>query len=209
MTTRKQADALRSQLVSLTQREAEVLRYAIDGLDAEDRARLIPELVRPVITQAAVLTAAWYDSLLPTSRFRVSSDQNTVSEGRINYTTAWAWAAKGTEDPIDRMLGAFQRMVFDGSRGVVIDNAKREGAQWHRDAQEKACSFCRLLTVDPNAYNGKYVDMSSHNHDCRCIAVVSRGDNPYIPPPYVQRWKDEVEADKSGNLTETLAAMNS
>lgn len=208
MTTRAQANALRAQLVSLTRRNADELRYAFEGLDADERAELIPEMIRPVIYQAAILTADWYDNLQPDSRFRVSDDQNTVTDGRINYTVEWAWAAPGAEDPVDRMLGAFQRMVFDGSRGVVLDNAKREGVPWHRDAQEAACSFCRLLTVDPEAHNGKYVDMSSHNHDCRCIAVASRGDNVYVPPDYVQDWRSEVEANKSGDLTATLAAMN-
>jgi hypothetical protein len=185
LTTRAQATALRGQLVTLT-----------------------AATVLPIVDLAAIVTAAWYAELDPSSQYVPTDEQSAVNEGRINYTLKWAFEQSGQELPVDRMVGAFQRMVFDSSRAIVVDNAKLERVPWHRDALPDACSFCRLLTVDPHAYSGKYVDMPSHNHDCRCLAVVSRGNNSYQPPSYVDAWRREVEANKSGDLTSTLAGMD-
>lgn len=167
----------------------------------------VPSIVMPFVDLAAVITADWYTNLNPDSKFVPTDEQFAVKEGRIAYTLAWSFEQHGEVTPGDRMTGAFQRMVFDASRNIVVTNAKTEGMAWHRDALPDACEFCRLLTVDPHAYRGKYVDMPSHNHDCRCLAVVSRGANVYDPPSYVEEWRREVEANKTGNLTETLAGM--
>lgn len=168
----------------------------------------VAHVLMPIIDLAAVHTADWYTKLDPSSRYNPTDVQDAVKDGRINYTLAWAFGQQGDVTPADRMIGAFQRMVFDASRNVVITNAKLEKVPWFRDAREDACSFCRLLTVNPHAYHGKYVEMPSHNHDCRCLAVVSRGENIYRPPAYVERWRREVQAAQAGNLTEKLAGMD-
>jgi hypothetical protein len=168
----------------------------------------ITHVVMPILDLAAVHTADWYASLDPSSRYNPTDVQTAVNDGRINYTLAWSFGKDADVAPVDRMAGAFQRMVFDASRNVVISNAKLEKVPWFRDAREDACSFCRLLTVNPHAYHGKYVEMPSHNHDCRCLAVVSRGENAYQEPPYVQQWRREVQANRTGNLTEKLAGMD-
>lgn len=208
MTTRRQADALRSKIHGLVTGRAEILQTIVDTTPLADLTDLLPEVMWPVIDQAAILTAEWYDSLVPNGRFRVRDEHDAVTDGRIAYTISWAAKASGQETFGDRIVGTFQRMVFDASRGVVVGNAKREGVPWHRDARSDACSFCRLLAVDPGAYHGKYVEMPSHNHDCRCIAVASRDGNPYVPPAYVEEWEREVRAQKSGDLTSTLAGMD-
>ncbi|HJT91704.1 MAG TPA: hypothetical protein VJ777_07130, partial [Mycobacterium sp.] len=171
MTTRSQADALRRQLVTLTRRGQRTLSNLFDTYNQAQLAEAVPHVVLPIIDLAAVSTAAWYADLDDASSF-VPVDDSRVQEGRVNYTLSWAFNQTGESSPADRFIGAFQRMVFDGSRNVVVASAKLEGVPWHRDALPDACSFCRLLTVDPQAYDGKYVEMPSHNHDCRCLAVV-------------------------------------
>jgi len=166
-----------------------------------------PTLLLPYVDLAASIAADWYDNLDLAANFRVS-EVSGVDGSRIAYTAKWAFNAAGEEPPLNRMVGAFQRMVFDAARTVVVSNAKAEGLHWFRDAREDACSFCRLLTVNPRAYRGKYVDMPSHNHDCRCLAVVQRGDTPYAEPPWVARWRREVSQSVSGDLTSTLATMD-
>lgn len=205
MTTRKQADDLRGKLMSLVREGTDEIRGVFGLYSPEYVQSILPSLITPTLDRASILTADWYQNLSD-KPFRVR-EFFPVSEGRINYTSAWAYKLAGEADPVEHMAGAFQRMVFDCGRQTVIGNAKLERVKWERDANEDSCPFCRLLTVDPHAYNGKYVDMPSHNHDCRCIAVASRDGNPYIPPAYVQTWRDEHERKKTGNLTETLAAM--
>lgn len=206
MTTRAQANALRSQLVSLTRRGERTLSNLFDTYTKAQLEDTISHIVLPIVDLAAIRTAAWYAELNPTSRF-VPIDNSGVQEGRVNYTLQWAFNQPGEITPADRFIATFQRMVFDGSRNVVVGSAKLEGVPWHRDALPDACPFCRLLTVDPSAYNGKYVDMPSHNHDCRCLAVVSRGENVYTHPDYVDAWRTEVSREKTGELTSTLAGM--
>jgi hypothetical protein len=208
LTTRAQAERLRSQLVTLTRNGARTLDSLFEIYTRAQLEDTISATVMPIVDLAAIITADWYADLDRSSRYVPTDAQWAVKEGRVNYTLVWAFEQTGTELPADRMIGAFQRMVFDASRNIVIDNAKLERVPWHRDALPDACSFCRLLTVDPHAYNGKYVDMPSHNHDCRCLAVVSRGNHAYEPPSYVEGWRSEVEASKSGDLTSTLAGMD-
>lgn len=207
MTTRAQADHLRAQLITLTRRGERTLDNLFATYTQAQLADTITRVVMPIVDLAAVLTAHWYTNLDLASKFNPSDTQTAVSAGRINYTLGWVFGQHGEVTPADRMVGAFQRMVFDASRNVVVSNAKREGVPWFRDARPDACSFCRLLTVDPHAYHGKYVEMPSHNHDCRCLAVVSRGDNIYRPPAYVDEWRREVDAQRAGNLTTVLAGM--
>lgn len=192
----------------MTQRGQRTLANLFDTYRQEQLADTIVFHVMPVLDLAAIATADWYARLDPSSRYNPIDTQFAVKEGRINYTLAWSFGKDRDVAPVDRMNGAFQRMVFDASRNVVISNAKREGVPWFRDARQEACSFCRLLTVNPHAYRGKYVEMPSHNHDCRCLAVVSRGENTYQPPPYVEEWKREVQANRSSNLTKELAGMD-
>lgn len=206
MTTRKQASDLRARIISKVREGTDLIHGVFELYSPEAVAAMMPALIMPILDQTSILTAEWYDSLNPQSRFR-TKEYFPVSEGRINYTVGWAQGLNGPTRPVEHMSGAFQRMVFDCSRQTVIENAKREGVPFHRDAREEACDFCRLLTVDPDAHRGKYVDMPSHNHDCRCVAVVSRGENLYVPPAYVEKWKTEVEASKSASLTDTLAKM--
>lgn len=192
--------------MSLTHRGQRTLANLFDTYTQAQLADTIPFHVLPFVDLAAVITADWYASLNPSSRFN-PVDESGVHEGRVNYTLEWAFNQTGKVTPADRFIGTFQRMVFDGSRNVVVSSAKLEGVPWFRDAMIDACSFCRLLTVDPNAYHGKYVDMPSHNHDCRCLAVVSRGDNTYTPPVFVEDWRREVQANRTGDLTSMLAGM--
>lgn len=206
MTTRKQASDLRGTLMSKVREGSDLIESIYQLYDADEVQELMPALITPILDMAAILTTGWYDDLSPESEYR-PREFFTVSEGRINYTTAWSYKLAGEARPVEHMLGAFQRMVFDSSRQVVVNNAKAEGVQWHRDAREEACDFCRLLTVEPMAYQGKYVDMPSHNHDCECLAVVSRAGNLYVPPDYVEGWKAQVDANKSRNMTTTLAGM--
>lgn len=207
MTTRAQADRLRGQLITLARRGEQTLGSLFATYTQAQLEDTIAFHLMPIIDMAAIVTADWYRELNPDSKYLPIDTQDAVKEGRVNYTLAWSFGQRGEVDPVDRMVGAFQRMVFDSSRNTVITNAKTEGVEWFRDARADACSFCRLLTVDPNAYNGKYVEMPSHNHDCRCLAVVSRGDNVYQQPPYVEQWRREVEANKAGDLTAVLAGM--
>lgn len=195
--------------MSLVRSGAQTLDSLYELFSQAELVEVMPAVILPLLDQAAILTADWYENLAPGTTFRVSDDQLAVSEGRVNYTAVWTFRQSGMETPAARMTGAFQRMAFDASRAVVVANAKREGVAWHRDAQADACSFCRLLTVDPHAYSGKYVDMPSHNHDCRCIAVVSRPGNPYVTPEYIASWRNEVTRSKSASLTSTLAHMES
>lgn len=206
MTTRKQASDLRGRIISKVREGTDLIHGVFELYSPGAVAEIMPALITPILDQTSILTAEWYDSLNPESRYR-TREFFPVSEGRINYTVQWAQELNGPTRPVEHMSGAFQRMVFDCSRQTVVGNAKLEGVPFFRDAREEACDFCRLLTVDPNAHHGKYVDMPSHNHDCRCIAVASRGENLYVPPRYVEKWKAEVEANKSGSLTQTLANM--
>lgn len=208
MTTRAQAERLRSQLVTLTRNGARTLDSLFEIYGRDQLADTIAAQVMPIVDLAAIVTADWYNDLNPVLKYTPTDVQSVVGEGRINYTLVWAFEQHGAEAPADRFVGAFQRMVFDSSRDVVISNAKLEKVPWHRDALPDACSFCRLLTVDPHAYRGKYVNMPSHNHDCRCLAVVSRRGNTYEPPSYVDDWRREVGENKSGDLTSTLAGMD-
>lgn len=207
MTTRAQADHLRAQLISLTRRGERTLGNLFDTYRRDQLEDTIVYHLMPIIDLAAIITANWYTELNSSARFVPTDAQTAVKDGRINYTLAWAFGQHGEVQPADRMVGAFQRMVFDSSRNIVVTNAKLEKVPWFRDARPDACSFCRLLTVDPHAYRGKYVDMPSHNHDCRCLAVVSRGDNTYQEPPYVDGWRREAQANKAGDLTVRLAGM--
>lgn len=207
MTTRAQAARLRSQLVTLARNGERTLDSLFDIYTRAQLEDTIAAILMPIIDLAAIVTADWYTSLAPDARYVPSDAQTAVGEGRINYTLVWAFEQTGEVQPVDRMVGAFQRMVFDSSRNIVVSNAKLEGVPWHRDALPDACEFCRLLTVDPHAYRGKYVEMPSHNHDCRCLAVVSRAGNTYEPPAYVDDWRSEVQKNSSGDLTATLAGM--
>lgn len=207
MTTRAQADHLRAQLITLTRRGERTLGNLFDVYSQAQLTDTIVHHVRPIVDLAAIVTADWYSSLDRSSRFTPTDTQTAVKDVRINYSLAWSFGQHGEIQPVDRMIGLYQRMVFDSSRNIVITNAKTEKVPWHRDARADACSFCRLLTVDPHAYNGKYVEMPSHNHDCRCLAVVSRGDNIYHPPSYVEDWRREVAANRTGDLTSMLAGM--
>lgn len=207
MTTRAQADHLRSQLVTISRHGEQTLANLFDLYSQEQLADTIAHVLMPIVDLAAITTADWYASLDPSSRYLPTDAQDAVKDVRINYSLAWSFGQRGDAQPVDRMTGLFQRMVFDSSRNIVITNAKLEQVPWFRDARAEACSFCRLLTVDPHAYHGKYVEMPSHNHDCRCLAVVSRGDNIYSPPPYVEDWRREVAANRTGDLTSMLAGM--
>lgn len=208
MTTRAQASRLRSQLLTLVRRGENTLDSLFETYSRAQLEETITHIVLPIVDLAAIITADWYHELDPVLKYTPTDEQTAVKEGRINYTLSWAFEQTGEVTPADRMIGAFQRMVFDSSRNIVVTNAKAEGVPWHRDALPDACGFCRLLTVDPHAYHGKYVEMPSHNHDCRCLAVVSRGDNTYQPPSYVEDWRREVDANRSGDLTTTLAGMD-
>lgn len=207
MTTRAQADHLRGQLITLTRRGERTLSSLFNTYSEAQLKDTMVHHVMPILDLAATVTADWYRELNPGSRYHPIDTQDAVKEGRINYSLAWAYGQTGEVDPVDRMTGLFQRMVFDSSRNVVISNAKLEKVPWFRDANEDACSFCRLLTVNPGAYHGKYVEMPSHNHDCRCLAVVSRGDNVYQEPSFVAEWRREAQANKAGDLTAVLAGM--
>ena len=207
MTTRAQAARLRASLIGLVRAGGQTLDSLFAIQPRQALTTSMTPLLMPYIDLAAITTADWYDGLAPESGYRVL-DEHDVNEERINYTAEWVFNQPGHELPADRMIGAFQRMIFDASRRVVISNAKNEGVPWYRDALADACSFCRLLTVDPQAYQGKYVDMPSHNHDCRCLAVVSRPGNPYKPPEYVGDWEREVRRERTGDLTATLAEMD-
>lgn len=208
MTTRAQANRLRSQLITLTRRGERTLDSLFETYSRPQLEETISHIVLPIVDLAAIITADWYYDLDTNARYAPTDEQTAVKEGRINYTLSWAFEQSGEITPADRMIGAFQRMVFDSSRNIVVSNAKAEGVPWHRNALPDACEFCRLLTVDPHAYRGKYVEMPSHNHDCRCLAVASRGANTYQHPSYVEGWRREVEANRSGDLTTTLAGMD-
>ena len=206
MSTRKQVSALRAKLMQQVRQGTELIHGIYDLYDQAAVEEMMPALINPILDTAAILTAEWYHELSPDSPYS-PTEFFPVTEGRINYTTAWSFKLSGDARPVEHMSGAFQRMVFDSSRQTVIGNAKAEGVQWERDARAEACPFCRLLVVDPGAYQGKYVDMPSHNHDCECVAVASRDGNPYVPPDYVKTWADEEERKRSASLTATLAAM--
>lgn len=171
----------------------------------------VPEIVGQHAEAAAMVSAQWYEELLPEADF-VAAPVIDLPLERLDGTIRWALYAPGDSTPIDRLAGSSKRMVFDASRTTIIENAKTEGVRWSRYASATACEFCRVLATRGSVYSSRQKALKGHDH-CRCVAVPERDD--YEPPDYVQQWEDEYNAarktvadeGKAQSLNNILAAM--
>lgn len=161
------ADALReivSDLSTLsTQQVVAMFRQYGDDRTQDEMATLtraaLPELITPHVEASGLVTAQWYDELNPISDYRATPVPavDLLDPGRIERTTGWAFYAPGEGDPVTRLSGAVQRMVFEASRDTVTTNVEEEGVVgWARHAQPDACSFCRMLATRTSEDAGLY-----------------------------------------------------
>lgn len=180
--------------------------YAV-GAEPEDIRYMFADHVQPFIDLAAEHTAQWYDDLDPALGFSVTT-AHQVEDARIDGTARWALYAPGEAPPLQRFLSSAHRMIYDGSRDVVITNAERESAVYFRDAPQSACRFCRKLTVDPDSYESPRARMPAHDDDCECLAVPARPGHEYRHPDYVKGWEREIHTANTGDFRSTIAGMD-
>lgn len=136
-----------------------------------------PEIVGQYAQAAALATAQAYDEWAPELPYHAVPVVDLPAE-RIMKTIAWALYARGSGTPLDRIVGALVRMIFDGSRGTVLANldleyadyaddpvlsdldfeydgepgSEPEGTRWARYASANACGFCRVLATRKAVY---------------------------------------------------------
>lgn len=204
---------LRNVVNSLVTAHATQLTNVMDGLH---RMNAEPDLARetlayhvmPFIDLSADYAAHWYDELAPKSSFKARPDHN-VEPVRIDKTIRWALFAPGeSRSPEQRLTASAQRMIYDGARHTVIANAESEGVPWFRHAPPDACRLCRVLTVNPDAYEAPHTKMPTHDDDCQCLAVPARPGQKYSHPGYVREWAAEYRAANTGDLRSTIRRMS-
>lgn len=122
-----------------------------------------PEIVGQYAQAAALVTAQAYDEWAPELPYHAVPVVDLPAE-RIAKTIAWALYARGAGTPLDRIVGALVRMIFDGSRNTVLANLdfeyadypdpgpEPEGTRWARYASANACGFCRVLATRKAVY---------------------------------------------------------
>ena len=174
-----------------------------------------PQLVTPYLAAAGDLSATWYEDQAPDVDFvaepaELPAVEQLAANGRYALTT---------KNPVGVLQGAGRRQLFKTHRETIIENTRREGTAWVREAREGACGFCRMLATRvltegfggaPGLYlSEKTADQSYHTEDaeghdhCRCVAVPMRRGQSYTVPGYVADWLDDYEAvsrDADGRL---------
>lgn len=186
---------------------ANILGFGNIGMEPQETRDMLVQHVIPFVDLSAEFTAQWYEDLDPGLGFSVVAEHQ-VEDKRIERTASWALFAPGDAPPLQRLLASAQRMIYDGSRHTVITNADRESALHFRHAPESACTFCRLLTVKPSAYEAPHTRMPSHDDDCECLAVPARPGHKYRHPGYVRPWVDEVRSANTDHFRSTIAGMH-
>lgn len=147
-----------TELSGLTQRQFAELMLQTEGMPPhilrEFLKANLPHLATPFIDTAGVLSAAWYDEL----RGMVGVRGVFAAEPDVAFIPAhrWdqmiRWAVGGLDERLEstvasRVEGALQRMIFNASREVIINNGRRERARfaYERVARPNACDFCSML----------------------------------------------------------------
>jgi len=161
-----------------------------------------PELIDPFIAAAGQLSAEWYSSLAPTAPFAVE----VAPPPPRNSLIANANWALTQFDPAGALSGAAERQVFTTSRDTVVSNASRERVRYARYASANACTWCRVLATREAVYFTAESAVKGHDN-CHCIAVPERAGNAYVPPDYVNRWRDDYNAarDEVGGQLDAIA----
>ncbi|AER47561.1 head maturation protease [Mycobacterium phage DS6A] len=172
-------------------------RYGDRDVFGELARRGVPELIRPYLDGAAVVSARWYDALAAGEgvAYRAEPMYDIPAE-RIDKSVDWAMNAPGDATPLDRLAGSTSRMIADASRQTVIGNAAAEGIRWARVAAPGACTFCAMLATRGPVYHSEADALASHDH-CKCLAVPVRRPSLWQPPAYVDRWTDEYYAARA------------
>lgn len=212
MTTPEKIGELRRVVNGLVANHAEQSMRLFAGLhnvgtDPDDVRETLVQHVIPFADLAADYAAHWYHELDPGLGFAAKSDHQ-VQYQRVDRTMRWALFAPGGESPEQRIISTAQRMIYDGARHSVLGNAKAEGATWFRHAPTTACRFCRVLTVNPDAYHSERAIMPVHDDDCECLAVPARPGHKYRHPGYVTDWVAEYRAANTGDFRSTIRRMD-
>ena len=165
----------------------------------------LPGIIDLHAHNSGLLTSHWYDGIDPSSSFRAKPFADVPAE-QIEKVVDWALHAPGEEPPLDRLVGASQRLVRGASRQTVTRNAAREGVLWARYAQPEACSFCRALSIRGQGKDDrKYLydsdktaefrksDGEAYHTLCKCEPVAVRGGLVWTPPEYTADWKNQYD----------------
>lgn len=224
MATSSDAEALKSVLSDLSTLAVRDLvrfwrRYGDEPGVQDLLVAAFPEIVGPPASAAAMVTAQWYNELAPELPFQAVPVVDLPAD-RMLGTLDWAFNAPGEASPLDRVAGSTQRMIFDTSRGTVLENLAVEygddapqpaGTRWARYASATACSFCRVMATRGAVYRSAaaattVVGNGQRWHDnCRCVAVPVRPGQVYEPPDYVEQWEqdylDAVDAAREAGET--------
>lgn len=165
----KHAQALHGllgDLVTVTVRDLVTLWRTVGDGDANEAAIeqalkvAVPQIVLPAAGAAAEVTAQWYEEIVPDSKFKAVPFVD-IPEDRINSTIGWALRQQGEGDTLTRLSGSAKRMVVDGSRQTVLQNATKEKVRWIRHAQPNACTFCKVLATRSGSGNWGYTSLES------------------------------------------------
>lgn len=202
---------LLSHLTSLAASDVRALWAAADRLTDVAFAKFVidgyPQVVEPWITTASDMAAMWFEETIPGPATTVDA----VPVERLAKSAQWALGGDGVE-ALTRLEHTTQRAVFDGARTTTIENVKRTGSRWARDARADACAFCRLLATREGKYlyRSRETAATKVHDDCHCLPIEVANPSDYVLPDYAQQWQDEYRKARanagSGDPKKVLAA---
>lgn len=140
-------------------------KYGSDPEFASVLLAAFPEVIGPYLQASAMTSAQVYDESAPELEFKATPVPD-ISAERIAGSVKWALYAPGDAEPVDRLAGAAQRMVFDASRQTMLTNLAAEydvsidevsvpGTRWARHASANACSFCKVMATRGAVYRSE------------------------------------------------------
>ncbi|DAZ90143.1 ADP-ribosyltransferase exoenzyme [Mycobacteroides abscessus subsp. bolletii] len=200
----KQAQALQSvlgDLSTLSTKDLVALYKKLEsdgatGADFLDAFKAVfPEVVQPYVEAASEVANQWYGELAPDEPYTPTAVAaiDAVPHDRMMNSLEWAFRAAGTANPLTRLTGSAQRMVFDGARATILHNADVEKVTYSRLASPGACEFCRVMATRGAVYRSAHAAQAGHDN-CHCVPAVSRGKLKFQRPGYYQDWDAEYIA---------------
>lgn len=149
-------DALWSQAALLS--DVDFAQFIIDAF---------PDLVDPYVQMSADLAATWFELSAPASNY-IATTADPIPVERLQKSANWALGASGREG-LNRLSGALQRAVFDGSRDTTLLNVDTTSSRWARHARQDACQFCKMLATRHTDGDNLFTSEKS------ALVVVGRG----------------------------------
>lgn len=212
MITGKQLEGIRKAISKLDADTASAIERAFDGIDMADREaveRVIYGVLKPIISQAADLSAQLAASVYNAWRMAdIGEALQVEAMSAMDDGKFAAMANTAMEKPtlaeaanvITGYTGYTTRASYSGTlfRAAKSDPKKPRFARVPIGLE--TCDFCMMLASRGFEYPKGKEGEKVHNHaHCQCVYVASWSKSPkaegYDPDEWYDRWKDSVDAE--------------